>query len=102
MQELKGKEAIFRSKSKWIKQGEKPTKYFFNLEKKNYVMKTLLQIKPDNSDITSDQKQINQQIETFFSETYKSRPADIIIIIISFISTDKTNQQCNRLAGMNQ
>ena len=25
----------------------------------------------------------------------------IIIIIISFISTDKTNQQSNRLAGMN-
>ena len=32
----KGKEAIFRSKVKWIEQGEKPTKYFFNLEKKNY------------------------------------------------------------------
>ena len=28
-----GKEAIFRSKVKWIEQGEKPTKYFFNLEK---------------------------------------------------------------------
>ena len=26
--ELKGKEAIFRSKVKWIEQGEKPTKYF--------------------------------------------------------------------------
>ena len=31
--ELKSKEAIFRSKVKWIEQGEKPTKYFFNLEK---------------------------------------------------------------------
>ena len=40
-------------------------------------MKTLLQTKPDNSEITSDQKKINQQIETFFNETYKSRPADI-------------------------
>ena len=40
-------------------------------------MKTLLQIKPDNSEITSDWKKINQQIETFFSETYKSRLADI-------------------------
>ena len=77
MQEFKGKEAIFRSKSRWIEQGEKPTKYFFNLEKKNYVMKTLLQIKPYNSEITSDRKKIKQQIETFFSETYKSRPADV-------------------------
>ena len=35
--ELKGKEAIFRSKVKWVEQGEKPTKYCFNLEKKHYV-----------------------------------------------------------------
>ena len=40
--ELKGKEAIFRSKVKWIDQGGKPTKYFFNQEKKNYVTKILL------------------------------------------------------------
>ena len=32
----KGKEAMFRSKVKWVEQGEKPTKYFFNLEKRNY------------------------------------------------------------------
>ena len=75
--ELKGKEAIFRSKVKWIEQGEKPTKYFFNLEKKNYVMKTLLQIKLDNGEITSDMKKINKQIEVFFSETYKSKLTDV-------------------------
>ena len=28
----KGKEAMFRSKARWLEQGEKPTKYFFNLE----------------------------------------------------------------------
>ena len=27
----KGKEAMFRSKVKWVEEGEKPTKYFFNL-----------------------------------------------------------------------
>ena len=75
--ELKGKEAIFRSKVKWIEQGEKPTKYFFNLEKKNYVTKTLLQIKLDNGEITSDMKKINKQIEVFFSETYKSKLTDV-------------------------
>ena len=75
--ESKGKEAIFRSKVKWIEQGEKPTKYFFNLEKKNYVTKTLLQIKLDNGEITSDMKRINKQIDVFFSETYKSKLTDV-------------------------
>ena len=75
--ELKGKEAIFRSKVKWVEQGEKPAKYFFNLEKKNYVMKTLPQIKLDNGEITSDMKKINKQIDVYFSETYKSKLTDV-------------------------
>jgi len=32
--EVRGKEAMFRSKMKWLEIGEKPTEYFFNLEKK--------------------------------------------------------------------
>ena len=35
----KEKEAMFRSKVKCVEQGEKPTKYFFNLEKRNYEKK---------------------------------------------------------------
>ena len=34
--EEKGRGAIFRSKARWIKNGEKPTKFFFNLERRNY------------------------------------------------------------------
>ena len=41
--EKRGKEAIFRFKAKWLEQGEKPTKYFFNLEKTNYEKKTYTQ-----------------------------------------------------------
>ncbi len=37
----KGKAAMFRSKCRWIEKGEKPTKYFFNLEKRNYNRKTI-------------------------------------------------------------
>ena len=69
--ESKGKEVIFRSKVKWIEQGEKPTKYLFNLEKKNYV----LQIKLDNGEITSDMKKINKQ--RCLCKTYKSKLTDV-------------------------
>ena len=41
--DLRGKEAIFRSKAKWIEEGEKPTRYLFNLEKRNYEKKTILE-----------------------------------------------------------
>ena len=34
MYDSKAKEAMFRAKARWVEQGEKATKYFFNLEKK--------------------------------------------------------------------
>ena len=30
---------MLKSKIKWVERGEKPTKYFHNLEKTNYVKK---------------------------------------------------------------
>ena len=41
----KGKEAMFRSKERWLEQGEKPTKYFFNLEKRNYDRSLVKELK---------------------------------------------------------
>ena len=35
----KAREAMFRSKARWIEKGEKPTNYFFNLEKRNFEKK---------------------------------------------------------------
>ena len=43
--EKKGREAMFRSKVEWVEKGEKPTKYFFNLERKNYERKTFCSLK---------------------------------------------------------
>ncbi len=37
--EEKGKQAMFGAKCRWIENGERPTKYFFNLEKSNYKKK---------------------------------------------------------------
>ena len=43
--ENRGKGSIVRSKTRWMEQGEKPTKYFFNLEKRNYNHKTIIELK---------------------------------------------------------
>jgi len=51
--DLKGKEAMFRSKVKWIENGEKPTKYFYNLEKRSYEKKVITQLKTTESEIIS-------------------------------------------------
>ena len=62
----KGKEAMFKSKVKWIEQGEKPTKYFFNLERRNYEKKIITQLKISDGEMISDIKQINKEIEEYY------------------------------------
>ena len=71
--ELKGESAIFRSKVRWTQHGEKPTKYFFNLEKKNFNQRVIAEIKttPDGSAIV-DETEILIEIQRFYADQYKS------------------------------
>ena len=64
---------MFRSKMKWIEQGEKPTKYFFNLEKSHYEKKLIRELKLENDEITSIPTLINKEIESFYANMYTSK-----------------------------
>ena len=53
--ENKGKGSIVHSKARWTKQGEQPTKYFFNLKKRNYNHKIDKKLKrSDDKTVTED------------------------------------------------
>jgi len=58
--DTRGKEAIFRSKTRWLEQGEKPTKYFFNLEKNNNEKKLIQEVKSENGEVISNFAQVNK------------------------------------------
>ena len=64
----KAREAMFRSKARWIEKGEKPTNYFFNLEKRNFEKKVIAQLKIENGEIITDMKEINKELESFYSD----------------------------------
>ena len=68
-----GKQAMFRAKCRWVEQGERPTKYFFNLEKRNYnKKKTIRELRLEDESTTINDKQIFDQIETSFRDLYTS------------------------------
>ena len=71
--ENRGKEAIFRSKVQWFEQGEKPTKYFFNLEKMNYEKKLIREVKLKDGETITDPKQIEKELENFYGNMYTSK-----------------------------
>ena len=70
--EMKGKGAIFRSKVRWLENGEKPTKYFFNMEKRNYNRKVISELKrPDGKTVVNEQE-IMSEIQSFYEKLYSS------------------------------
>ena len=70
--EDKGKHAMFRAKCRWVENGERPTKYFFNLEKKNYNKKTISELRLQDESTTCNEKEILDQIEAYFKILYSS------------------------------
>ena len=72
LHERRGKEAMFRSKMKWVEQGEKPTKYFHNLEKTNYE-KTIGQRGETRKWRVSYSAQVNKEIEVLYRKMYTAK-----------------------------
>ena len=51
---------------KWVEQGEKPNKYFHNLEKTNYVKK--IGHRGETRKWRENPAQVNEEIEVFLQE----------------------------------
>ena len=61
---------IFRSKTKWMSEGDRSSKYFFNLEKNRYVNKTCAQIFDDQDNIITESSQILEIQRQFYADLY--------------------------------
>ena len=59
-----------RSRANWIEYGEKPSKYFLNLENRNRVNKNISEIKISENEVITDQKQILKCLESFYKDLY--------------------------------
>ena len=59
-----------RSKIQWISQGEKATRYFCNLEKRNFLNKTVSFLDRGNGDILLEQENILSEVHNFYKNLY--------------------------------
>ena len=75
-EKLKG--VFIRSKARWVEHGEKPSKYFCSLEKRNYVTKALTMLIDNKNNVLETQKQIEKEVVDFYKTLYTSRDDELI------------------------
>ena len=65
--------AVIRSKAKWIHEVKRNTRYFFNLQKRNYINKSMQSLVTDNGQLVSEFKEVLNEQLNFYSSLYCSR-----------------------------
>lgn len=65
-----------RSKAKWIDEGEKVTKYFCNLENRNFISKCMPSLITSTGDILTDQNNILHEAKEFYKNLYSEKPVE--------------------------
>ena len=77
---------IIRSRAKWIQEGEKNTKYFCSLEKRNFVEKCMPYLETSQGELLTDQNMIKREVNSFYENLYKSRESDILDVNLNNIT----------------
>ena len=74
--QYKTKGAVLRSKVRWFEHGERNTKYFINLGKRNFCQKSVTKLKLKDDTYTYDQFDILQEEKQFYESLYTSKNVD--------------------------
>ena len=65
-----------RSKARWVAEGEKITKYFYSLEKRNIISKQMKKIEDKNGSVLEEPNAIVNKVQCFYERLYKSINVD--------------------------
>ena len=84
--------AMFRSRAKWEYHKDRMSKFFFNLEKRNYIDKTMTCIILDNGNICREQQTILKEQEKFYRSLY-TRDENIVFNLVNKSGTTISNTQ---------
>ncbi len=64
---------LLRSRARWIAEGEKITKYFCGLEKRDYVSKQMLTLTLSNGEKLYETHDIIMEVKRFYERLYSDR-----------------------------
>ena len=90
-EELRG--AYVRSRADWLKYGEKPSRYFLNLENRNRINKNISEILLEDKTTINNQTDILNTVKQFYEDLYSSRHLDRNTDQMTVSPTQLTNSE---------
>ena len=84
-----------RSKAKWIAEGEKVSKYFCNLENRNFVNRSMNYIEKEDGEILYDQNKILEEVQQFYATLYTHK--NVEDVDLSIIDIPKLSQEDSKM-----
>ena len=76
LEEIRNKKVkgnMVTSRMQWLHQGEKPSKFFCNLENKNFIEKTVKKVQLTNGSFIIEQKEVLNQIKDYYANLFKNK-----------------------------
>lgn len=67
---------LLRSRARYIAEGEKITKYFCNMEKRNFVSKTMSRLVNQEGNVLTKNEDITQEVKLFYENLYKNKEVE--------------------------
>jgi hypothetical protein len=67
-----------RSRARWIVEGEKPTKYFCNLEKRNYLNKISKKLEVEGNHMIYNQAEILNEVKNCYKNLYANKDLELL------------------------
>ena len=93
--EYRTKGAIIRSKSQWYNEGEKNSAYFLNLEKRHCKQGAISQLKINDTEFVTTDRDILSECTTFYKNLYTSKKSDSLqsTLFSELSSVSLTNEE---------
>ena len=67
---------MIRSRARWMEFGERSSKYFLNLENRNYINKSITEINISETETVTDQNEILKLQQDFYANLYSIKEID--------------------------
>ena len=99
--DLKLKGIMVRARARWVEEGEKSTRYFLNLEKRNKNYNVIRYIKSDDDVLVTSRKSILHELKMFYKALYTSENTNPDHYFDGFAPekrlSEEVSQQCDGL-----